>query len=953
MSVRSEKSTESDAARVGSRRARGWTSTFTSLSERDYAWYFAGNFAFFMGMQMQMILRGYLALKLTNVAIALGLVAASVAIPMMLVAPFGGTVADRVDKRKLLIISQTGSAIAALIMALLILSDAVEFWHLLVMSLVTGTIMSFNMPARQAIVPQLVPQHKLMNAISLQQAGMNLTRILAPATAGLLIGPFGVGVVYLITFVLFLVAVASEFHLPVHGMKAIRKKAPFREDFLGGFKYIRDHRMIALLLSLGLVFPLLGFPLQQMLPVFARDVFNDDGGSKLGLLAASQGIGGLAGAMIAANLGGFPQKGKLMLVGGLWMGGLFIAFTQMSMFIPALFMLALGNVGGMIFQTTNNTVIQSNIPAEVRGRVMSVMMMSFGLMPLGVLPVAAAADRFGPDVAVAGSSTLLLVALVAFFTLSRRLRTLRTDEGAVLAQLVDDEDGQEDRLIGNDEDEEQGAEQHDREGTPFLEGPAGAVLRALPNRSAGGRDAAGRAGVAADSEQQQDGDGVEHRHQGVDGLEGGDGEQDAAHDAADDAHAVLGGLAHRDGGAERFDGHQGGEDRLSRGLEEGDGDALQRDQRDHLPGLDPTAEQQRDEGQAGDAVEDLRGDEDVTSRIAVHEGAGKHAEDKVGGHTSRNDRADKEGGVGQFEDENRAGDLVHPMRGGARDHRGPEHSEVAIAEGREGTAQVAGGRGCQRWRCAQLRRRGARGGGSGRRWDRATRPTRLGHLLLLGGSAAEQVGQTLAGELVGLGVVDDDAFAILNALSGLSDLRCDFVWDLERAMLVGVQKVAGMDRDAADGHRLADLDEVHIGMRDEELLGEELEAELTDLIQIANAAVCDEADGVQGMMNVAVDFAPEGADGRLVEVLDDDDAGRGHALNEGVPFEGGLALGILGGGDAGADLGGGGVAHDGRQLRESAQDVRAEEAGRAALQVEGFDRVADGGGGPGLKGLEL
>ena len=132
--------------------------------------------------------------------------------------------------------------------------------------------------------------------------------------------------------------------------------------------------------------------------------------------------------MIAANLGGFPQKGKLMLVGGLWMGGLFIAFTQMSMFIPALFMLALGNVGGMIFQTTNNTVIQSNIPAEVRGRVMSVMMMSFGLMPLGVLPVAAAADRFGPDVAVAGSSTLLLVALVAFFTLSRRLRTLRLDQ---------------------------------------------------------------------------------------------------------------------------------------------------------------------------------------------------------------------------------------------------------------------------------------------------------------------------------------------------------------------------------------------------------------------------------------------------------------------------------------------------------------------------------------------
>jgi len=165
---------------------------FTSLAERDFSWYFVGNLTFFMAMQMQMILRGFLAFQITDAATALGLIAASVAVPMLIVAPIAGTVADRVDKRKLLMVSQTGSAVSALVMALLIITGNVEFWHLVAVSVVTGTFMSFNMPARQAIVPQLVPRHKLMNAISLQQAGMNVTRILGPALAGLLIVPLGV-----------------------------------------------------------------------------------------------------------------------------------------------------------------------------------------------------------------------------------------------------------------------------------------------------------------------------------------------------------------------------------------------------------------------------------------------------------------------------------------------------------------------------------------------------------------------------------------------------------------------------------------------------------------------------------------------------------------------------------------------------------------------------------------
>src|SRR5690606_4993173 len=146
------------------------------------------------------ILRGYLALELTGRATALGIISASIALPMLVFAPIGGVVADRMDKRLLLIVTQSFAALASLLVAVLIIGDWIEFWHLVAVSLVTAVVFTFNMPARQALVPQLVPHHKLMNAISLQMGGMNLTRIIAPAVAGLLIAPIGVGKVYLLTF---------------------------------------------------------------------------------------------------------------------------------------------------------------------------------------------------------------------------------------------------------------------------------------------------------------------------------------------------------------------------------------------------------------------------------------------------------------------------------------------------------------------------------------------------------------------------------------------------------------------------------------------------------------------------------------------------------------------------------------------------------------------------------
>lgn len=411
--------------------------TFESLRERDYAWYFAGNTAFFMAMQMNIVVRGYLAYDLTDSATMLGLVSFAFAMPMLFVAPIAGVISDRVNKRNLIMWAQSGTGAVNLAVAVLVISGLIEFWHLIVAALLTGCIMSLVMPARQAVIPQLVPQHLLMNAISLQMGGMNLTRILGPTLAGVLIAPIGVGGVYMVTVLLFGIGVVSILPLPRHGMVSRRtSEAPtaFFDDLVGGFRYIGGDPLFRLLITAALVMPLFMFPVQQILPVFAEDIFGTlfaGDGLELGILMGSTGVGGLVGAIVATNLSDVPKKGPLMGLGALAMAGCFAVFASTSLWLPVVLafwagvgMLILGNIGAMIFQVTNNTIIQANVPDEYRGRVMSVLMMSFGTMPLGVIPVSIAADIWGAPKAIVGSQLVAIVVVLLIFGISKRLRQL-------------------------------------------------------------------------------------------------------------------------------------------------------------------------------------------------------------------------------------------------------------------------------------------------------------------------------------------------------------------------------------------------------------------------------------------------------------------------------------------------------------------------------------------------
>jgi MFS family permease len=400
--------------------------TFASLSELEFRWYFAGTLAFFMAMQMQFVLRGYLAYELTHSAGALGLTAISITLPMLLVAPVAGVIADRVNKKTLLILSQAFAAVATFGLTALILAGLIEFWHILAVSVITGVVFSFNMPTRAAIVPLLVPQHKLMNAVSLQAGGQNLTRIVAPALGGVLIAPLGAGWVYGLTGLFFIVAVASEFRLPSHGLTTAPRGTNFMHEFREGLSFVAGDRMLSMLVCLSMLTPLFAFPAQQLLPMFVDEVYNQ-GASGLGFLAAMSGLGGLAGAIVSANMDSQPAKGRLMLIGGLTMAAFLALFAISPSLWPAMIFIAAANVGQMLAQNTNNAVIQAKSPPELRGRVNSLMLMSFGLMPLGVLPITALADEIGVQQAVAVSSLALIVILLALYALVRPLRELRLD----------------------------------------------------------------------------------------------------------------------------------------------------------------------------------------------------------------------------------------------------------------------------------------------------------------------------------------------------------------------------------------------------------------------------------------------------------------------------------------------------------------------------------------------
>ena len=247
------------------------------------------------GMQMQMLARGYLVYDLTGSASLLGFVSAGMAIPMLFLAPFGGVIADRVERKRLIQGGQFIVAIFALIVGTAIFTDRIEWYHLLIVSILQGTVWTFMMPARQAIIPQIVGPERIGNAMALNAAGMSAMTLIAPAVAGGLYAVTGPANVYFIISGLSILSVFVTTLVP----KPERAAAPSQRrnmfaDIGAGLMYIKGNRMVLVLLVMGLATTLLASPFRMLLPVFVVDIYNR-GPDSMGLLVAIMGGGSLVG----------------------------------------------------------------------------------------------------------------------------------------------------------------------------------------------------------------------------------------------------------------------------------------------------------------------------------------------------------------------------------------------------------------------------------------------------------------------------------------------------------------------------------------------------------------------------------------------------------------------------------------------------------------------------------
>jgi MFS family permease len=415
-------------------------------------------------LNMQILVRGYLAFDLTNSFSALGAMGIASATPMFTLSVFGGVLADRASKKLILQVAQTISALFAIAVGLLVLSGQLRYEHLLIASVATGIVQAMMLPASQAMVPEVIGRQGMMNAISLNAAGMNLVRLLAPAAGGFLIALIGAASVYFlmagtyVLAVLFLIPVSAASALRPARLVALLSHAgmapdaaptngagpgappgpPMRRgsaeggalaaarsgfaDLAEGARYIVRDRNIFQLLTVNFLTAMLGMPFMVMLPGYVSEVYGG-GAEALGLIVAVSGAGALAGALVIASLPA-KRRGVLMLLSAALIGASLVAFSSTDSYILGCVFMATAGVGTAGRQALSAVLVQSYVDDAYRGRVMAVFMTQISLMLGAAFFVGLLAEFVGVQSALGGLGAALVVMVLGYLALSPTLRRM-------------------------------------------------------------------------------------------------------------------------------------------------------------------------------------------------------------------------------------------------------------------------------------------------------------------------------------------------------------------------------------------------------------------------------------------------------------------------------------------------------------------------------------------------
>ncbi len=367
------------------------------------------------GMQMQMIAQGLLAYELSGTFTAVGVLAMAWGVPQFFFALPGGAIADRMDKRCILLITQVGVAAQAIVIGVAITTGVISLPMLFIVGVFMGATFSFNMPARQAFIPEVVPRDQMMNAIALNNTAMNATRIFSPLAAGLFISLWSFDVTYYITGAMYGIGWLTVLLLPRSTAHLDRVKRGMFDDIAIGLRYVRDTPALRTLMFMAFVPILLGIPYVTILPAFARA---DLGQGEFGfsLLVGLSAVGALVGSLVIAALN---PRSKLPLIqsflGAGWGAGLVLLGLGSAVFgfpgaLAAMLLLGIFQMG---YMALNNSMLMMTASPEYHGRVMSLYMLTFGIFPLMGGPLGVLGDAIGGF----ATFTALGVALVVFIAL--------------------------------------------------------------------------------------------------------------------------------------------------------------------------------------------------------------------------------------------------------------------------------------------------------------------------------------------------------------------------------------------------------------------------------------------------------------------------------------------------------------------------------------------------------
>lgn len=402
--------------------------TFRALRHRNYRLLWLGQTGHSATLWMDQVARAVLILNLTDDnPVMLSLVIATRLAPILVFGLLAGAIADRYDKKRILLSTQWVSTGCHLFIGLMCVLGIVEVWHVFLTAGVAGTAMAFNQPVRQSLIPMTVPKEDLLNAVALNSTALSFMRIGGGALAGVLLIPFSVGVIYLITAAIYVLVTVTTVLMRFEGGAASKKKSEggIFGDLREGFVYVKSNPTLLLVTGLALVLFIFGFPYQQVfVPLLAKDTL-DIGSSGVGFLAGATGVGAFAGSLFVAWKSGIQRPGVQLLINMVIFGGALVAISLQATVIGTGILLAVAGSMTVTYMAFTNGILLEYSKPEMHGRVMSLLSLDRGLIPLGAILAGTLASSIGirPGLFTLGS-TIVVLSLILLLVAGKKLAAI-------------------------------------------------------------------------------------------------------------------------------------------------------------------------------------------------------------------------------------------------------------------------------------------------------------------------------------------------------------------------------------------------------------------------------------------------------------------------------------------------------------------------------------------------